>query len=500
MANTSPYLTIDTCDPSVTAKVTTKLNDNILAIWNAQDKLVDRSPTNRTIKIGLGDTSTADGKEGKVSSSTCTGSAPYSGFCSFTTDLASTLRPFWNFTSTCSSGDTTRWCAVTGDCNYCSDSTGSAATNAALSDRSCTTGTVTTDCSYCSTSQSTTCTNSTTTGGCYLPDYGTCSGNGTSTSNGCSDTGAACTSDTDCGAGKTCNGYCTLNGTLACTGDIGCTVNKGPCVTTNLVCNTGISCSADCDENCAKSVIKFAQGYDKPSYSGSGSTSPGSSYRARQQCTADADCPGGTCSSGECSAASYDVIKTLKLGDIVYSTPRISPNSAVNGYDVTYKDSTYKNFVGSATVKNATPIVIVGANDGMVHAFQVSKIKDLSPVSETSGSDTTTTADGSYQTARFSDYPPTSDSAPPSDIGKELWAYIPYNAVPYLKWYCEESYCHIPMVDARFTVVDASVDYNKNGFGAGSGSATDVRTCNTNGTDCVWRRLLVGAMGIGEGR
>ena len=268
-------------------------------------------------------------------------------------------------------------------------------------------------------------------------------------------------------------------------------------MTTNLVCNTGISCSADCDENCAKSVIKFAQGYDKPSYSGSGSTSPGSSYRARQQCTADADCPGGTCSSGECSAASYDVIKTLKLGDIVYSTPRISPNSAVNGYDVTYKDSTYKNFVGSATVKNATPIVIVGANDGMVHAFQVSKIKDLSPVSETSGSDTTTTADGSYQTARFSDYPPTSDSAPPSDIGKELWAYIPYNAVPYLKWYCEESYCHIPMVDARFTVVDASVDYNKNGFGAGSGSATDVRTCNTNGTDCVWRRLLVGAMGIG---
>ena len=118
------------------------------------------------------------------------------------------------------------------------------------------------------------------------------------------------------------------------------------------------------------------------------------------------------------------------------------------------------------------PIVIVGANDGMVHAFQVSKIKDLDPPSETAQSDTTSPpGDGiSYQTARFTDNPQaTPDTAPDTNcssggcLGKELWAYIPFNAVPYLRWYCEESYCHIPMVDARFTVLDASIDYDADG-------------------------------------
>ena len=52
----------------------------------------------------------------------------------------------------------------------------------------------------------------------------------------------------------------------------------------------------------------------------------------------------------------------------------------------------------------------------MVHAFQVSKIKDLSPAEDNcygdaSCNDKGTVTDG-YQTARFSDDPPTSDSAP----------------------------------------------------------------------------------------
>jgi len=522
-ASTSPYLTINTCDPTDSG-VTTKLNDNILSIWNAQDKLLDMdfstAAKTRNIKIGIGNTS------GVVTGSDCTTTSG-SGCYSFSTTLKSTLQPFWNFTSTCSSGDTTRWCAASANCNYCSDSSklSTDADNIALTGRSCSSSS---DCKYCDASAATTCADSTTTGGCYLPDNGTCSGF-------CSVTIAtACTSDSGCPSGETCGkagNTCTGNA-AACTGDIDCTVNYGPCVTTNLVCNTGISCTSDCTEdNCAYQTIRFVMGYDYPKNASGTVASPGSGFRIRSQCTADADCTGGTCGSkkcratsatcssdsdctsanpgdicvGTCSSASYDVVKTLKLGDIVYSTPRISPNSAVAGYDVTYTDTSYDNFVGSTTVANATPIVIVGANDGMVHAFQVSKIKELSPVSETSGSDTTTTADGSYQTARFSDYPPTSDSAPDTDctsggcLGKELWAYIPFNAVPYLRWYCEESYCHIPMVDARFTVVDASIDYDKNGsIGAGDTDAlaTATRECTTT-SNCVWRRLLIGAMGVG---
>ena len=71
-------------------------------------------------------------------------------------------------------------------------------------------------------------------------------------------------------------------------------------------------------------------------------------------CSTDAFCSGtnaGDVCVGTCSSASYDVTKTLKLGDIVYSTPRISPNSAVNGYDVTYSDTSYTNFKGSARLQ-----------------------------------------------------------------------------------------------------------------------------------------------------
>lgn len=467
--NESPYLMIDTCDPN-DAKVTTKLNDNILTIWNAQDKLLAMSPTARTIKIGLGDTSTADGKAGKVSGSSCTGSAPYSGFCNFTTSLASTLQPFWNYTGSCNLYSS-RWCAQGSDCNYCTALRGTYSV-----DRGCSSAT---DCQYCDERKTRKCSTTLT---CIDTTLGTdllgvaCATVGAS----CGGTGV-CVGDCYEYSGTCSVGTCTLDTSKTCTADADCigdyhgSTGGSGCVTGDT-CTTGDTCNAECDTaNCATQVIKFALGYDRPKNASDAITSPGNAFRLRHE-----------------TITTADNTTTLKLGDIVYSTPRISPNSAVNGYDVTYSDNSYKNFKGSDTVKNATPIVIVGANDGMVHAFKVSKIKDISPPSTTGGGVT----DG-YQPARFSDDPPTSDSAPPSDIGKELWAYIPYNAVPYLRWYCEESYCHIPMVDARFTVVDASVDYNKNGFGAGSGSATDARTCDADGTNCVWRRLLIGAMGIG---
>ena len=177
------------------------------------------------------------------------------------------------------------------------------------------------------------------------------------------------------------------------------------------------------------------RGYDKPSYSAAptGPESPGKDFRLRTQCVVDTDCSptGQTCGSGVCSVSgascsnyggactpdggtcygtcssnSYDITKTLKLGDVVYSTPRISPNSAVNGYDVTYGDTSYKNWINGKIKGNCsstdatecpsgetcansvclgdgyTPIVLLGANDGMVHAFKVSKIKDLSPAED----------------------------------------------------------------------------------------------------------------------
>lgn len=499
-ADSTGDLKIDSCS----VPYADKDNEAALAIWNAQDKLLTRSPNDRTIKIGIGNTS------GVVAGSDCTTTSG-SGCYNFTTSLASTLQPFWNYSSFCSNY-ASRWCAQNSDCNYCNTLRGMTP----IVDRGCSSAS---DCNYCDNRKTRLCSTSLTciatadgadlgAGGCAAAGSpcavgaGVCVGDcyeysGTCDTGGslglvcdidgttsCADVGSTCMTT------GTCKAKCTLNTTQLCTNNSQClndytddgvgvppasgcvTAGAGECITAGFTCNT------ECDSaNCATSVIKYLQGYDKP-------TPDGSAFRLRHE-----------------TITTPDNTNTLKLGDIVYSTPRISPNSAVNGYDITYKDDSYAGFIASDTVKQATPIVLVGANDGMVHAFKVGKIRDVSPAVTNAGG----VSDG-YAIARFSDYPPTADTAPPSDIGKELWSYIPYNAVPYLRWYCNESYCHIPMVDARFTVIDASVDYDKDGtVEAVEGRSPTDKRCTTaadtpNDSSCPdypWRRLLVGAMGVG---
>ncbi|MBI5203609.1 MAG: hypothetical protein HZA11_01695 [Nitrospirae bacterium] len=585
--STAGDLKIDSC-----STFTTWNNDVVKPIWNAQDKLLARTADDRTIKIKTGNTS---------------GVVAGGALSDFTTALDSTLYPYWNYTSYCSNY-TSRWCAANSDCNYCATLRGTHGV-----DRGCSSAS---DCQFCDGRRTRKCTTDLT---CIRKDNGetvtptvACATVGDDRTDGtnncecvgdcyeyygtCNTASLVCDVDgtTDCaaqglgnactvsGSTGTCKAQCTLDATQLCTTDAGCindyhgSVAGSGCDTADT-CTTAAAgtCVNDCDANCAKSVIKFLRGYDKPSHTPPGATAPGNAYRERTQCTANADCPGGTCSMtsaagtcstttstlcdadsdcptgekcyGTCSSTSYDILTTLKLGDIVYSTPRISPNSAINGYDVTYGDDSYKNWVDSKIKGTCTtsadcpglsdktwfenqactdgvcsqdgymPIVILGANDGMVHAFKVSKIKDISPQEDDCYADAscdTPFAIGvneGAQVARFADLPhsvKTSDSgtgadtAPPSDLGKELWAYIPFNAVPYLRWYCDSSYCHIPMVDARFNVFDASIDYDKDGtVEASEGrTATDVR-CTVDATspcpDYPWRRLLVGAMGAG---
>ena len=369
-------LKIDSTSCTVTA---TKLNDNVLAIWNAQSKLLGRSPDEsdsdkRNIKIGIGNTA------GVVTSSSCTssidtdGNTIYSGFCDFTTTLKYKLDDYWNYASYCSNV-TTRWCATGNDCNYCNIN----------KSRTCP-GRANSECYYCSLNTTLSCPTVGSVSGCYF-NYGTCD---ISVPLACSDgSSASCTVlDAVCGSG-TCKYKCTVDTGRFCSTNAQCIDDYGTCTTdicdvynTDEAAIAGVdtfTCNADCDApNCATSVIKYIRGFDKP-------TPGGSSFRIRSQCTADTDCPGGgsgSCSSkvcsstgvscsptdncasanagdvcvGTCSASSTNVLKTLKLGDIVYSTPRISPNSAVNGYDVTYKDTTYSGFVTSRIKESAAPI------------------------------------------------------------------------------------------------------------------------------------------------
>ncbi|WP_456419431.1 pilus assembly protein [Thermovibrio sp.] len=98
--------------------------------------------------------------------------------------------------------------------------------------------------------------------------------------------------------------------------------------------------------------------------------------------------------------------KVWKLGDIVYSSPTI----------VDYGDYS---------------VAFVGANDGMLHAFKVGYVKSVG---------------SSGKVARLQNE---KDSPGTSELGKELWAFIPKNALPYLRYLADPDYRHMYLVDLQ---------------------------------------------------
>ncbi|WP_273266926.1 pilus assembly protein, partial [Flexistipes sinusarabici] len=180
----------------------------------------------------------------------------------------------------------------------------------------------------------------------------------------------------------------------------------------------------------ASKLINFIRGYDYPN---------DNNYRNRNFLTTNAS---------EVFEGVY------KLGDVINSTPKVLTNEKVNKYDNLYSDMSYYNFSKSNTVKNRKPVVFFGANDGMVHAVSAGKITDISSNSDVS-------------------------EVVGENLGRELWAFIPENTLPYLQWYHkEDETCHVPKIDYRFQLVDASI-----------GAETDKKDS--------WRTLLVGTMGFG---
>lgn len=156
------------------------------------------------------------------------------------------------------------------------------------------------------------------------------------------------------------------------------------------------------------------------------------------------------------------ITNTWKLGDIISSTPKIQSSIPVNNYYNSYSDTSYDSFVKTASYK-ARNAVYVGANDGMLHAFSLGKI---------------TAKNKAYEKAAIA-----ADGANP--LGSELWAYIPSNALPYLRYLADPNYEHIFTVDLTSTLVDASI------IGATSNPENEIRNINS------WRTLLIGGMGLG---
>jgi len=173
-------------------------------------------------------------------------------------------------------------------------------------------------------------------------------------------------------------------------------------------------------------------------------------------------------------------VKVWKLGDVVNSTPKVVGNIPQNTYFIDYGDMSYYRFISSTDFINRTSLSLIGANDGMLHAFRVGYLKDRD------------FDVGENIKAKFSD-----DSGHPNNnaqLGDEVWAYIPYNALPYLRYYADKTYgsCHLWYVDLSVKLYDASI-----GTVVSGSLATPQPTTARPQTGTSWRTILIGGMRFG---
>lgn len=163
-----------------------------------------------------------------------------------------------------------------------------------------------------------------------------------------------------------------------------------------------------------------------------------------------------------------------KFGDPVHSTPTIVSQPR-ESYDFLYGDPGYLNFF--KRWKNRRQVAYVGANDGMLHAFNAgfyNRGDDPDPTLVTHGwFSNAATVDGRGQ-----------------ELGDELWAFIPYQLLPHLRWLAQADYTHVYYVDLKPKITDVRI------FDPEPVCASDptAPTCiHPNG----WGTILIGGFRMG---
>jgi type IV pilus assembly protein PilY1 len=156
---------------------------------------------------------------------------------------------------------------------------------------------------------------------------------------------------------------------------------------------------------------------------------------------------------------------TWRLGDILDSSP-VAVGAPRERYDIIYGDSTYAGYLQK--YKDRRTVIYVGANDGMLHAFNAGYF--------VSGDDLSTPA---FEQVRFLQQPvqpgtstvcaslPCDGSVTPGyttrtnsasvPIGAELWAFIPQDLLPQLQWLSNPNYQHAYYVDLTPKITDARI-------------------------------------------
>jgi type IV pilus assembly protein PilY1 len=226
----------------------------------------------------------------------------------------------------------------------------------------------------------------------------------------------------------------------------------------------------------AGDVIRFTQGYELVFIDRDGDGDH--DYRRR---TADVDLngDGDTLDAGERNE--------WKLGDIIDSTPRISSHLPLHFYDQTYGDDTYRysDTYGYLNTDHYDRhgLVFTGANDGMLHAFRMGDLQ------MSDDPDWVFPAPTGHDIARLAG----------TDLGREEWAFIPMNVLPYLQYIAQDDYCHLISVDLSPYVFDASISRDPVDRQGNLQPAycTDSNYWNCKKTENSWRTIVIGGLRFG---
>lgn len=193
---------------------------------------------------------------------------------------------------------------------------------------------------------------------------------------------------------------------------------------------------------------------------------------------------------GECGVADgeSDNGEVWPLGDIIYSTPTLVSGPGEK-YDLIYGDASYREF--KERFKDRRNMIYVGANDGMLHAFNAGFFH--SKETKFCEGNVDTNSDGVINGDMGTS---TSECATNGDyaLGEEMWGFIPHENLPHMQFLA----CNGTSGDPSAC---GSSDYHHVFFMDQRPKATDVRIFENNSTTHPggWGTIIVVGMRYGGG-
>lgn len=151
--------------------------------------------------------------------------------------------------------------------------------------------------------------------------------------------------------------------------------------------------------------------------------------------------------------------KVWRLGDVINSTPTIV-GPPRERFDVLYGDSGYGKFLRKWKSRRQT--AYVGANDGMMHAFNVGYYHR--------GDNLNLSAPSGVEHGWYTDNQNGTNvgGGAPTTLGQELWGFIPYAVLPQIKWLTQDDYTHVSFVDLKPKVTDVRIFSEETDCGGGT--------------------------------